>query len=173
MKKQLKWLVVVGVLVLTFGFFFSCSNEELQEFDQQALEDLGLAMSAAFSEVDFEGGENPGTITLTPPNEETGCITVTWTGYTDPTYGITVSGSLTFCVTVAQDGSSMTARATGTLNFTGAASQVDTVGWDVTITMTNLTSPEPTITISGWISLDGVKYAASGFTDITSLIPSP
>jgi hypothetical protein len=167
MKKTKKWLVVVGVIVVTLALFLSCDNGGgASQPSQGDIDNLGIAMGSAFEPITVTGDEETlslistdGSVTITPggtPQAPT--FTITWNNYTDPATNVTINGTMT--LSLSGDSSTLTVTMVGTLTVGNAP--ITTVAFNVTITV-DLTATTDGTTISGTITIDGSEFDAAGF----------
>ncbi len=172
MKKAKKGVLVFFIAVAVFLFVFGCDNaEKAATPSQQTVDNFGEMMGAVFSSEVMEyadptdpiPGTYPGsgcTVTVAG-DQSSGTITVVFTNYEDYYYDITINGTMT--ITYSYSGTSGTFTISGALTFTGTDASVSTVSFDVTLSATNMDTSESTVTVSGTITVDGVKYVASAF----------
>ena len=161
-------LVIIGVLVVMtalFVVFIGCENGA-PDPTQEDLDKLDAAMAIVFGEV--FGDELPEGVEMTgddPFAEGGGTGTITFTDYESSYYpGIIVNGSVT--MSSEQTGEyTGTITITGTLTFSGASAPVESVGFNLTITI-DMSSGDPEITISGTFSIDGEDFNAAGLVEM-------
>ena len=161
MRKKWNWFVLFGVVLTFFLVFSSCTTESFEQLTEEDMATLQAAMGVGFGELMELGEEDPLPSGITSEATE-GFMTLTFTNYTNPSYpGITVNGSLT--MSISGDENTFIITLTGNLTFTGTGAPVNTLGFNITITTTDPFGT-PTVTISGYIAMDGTKYDASTLT---------
>ncbi len=168
MKKTTRWLVVMGVIIITLALFLSCDNGGLEEPTNEDLAKFGAAMGPVFGgiddlcslpagiEIDPELCPEP----ATPPTQ----ITITFTNYTDPVSNITVTGFFAISdFAIDETTSEISMTMSGNLSFSGA--DVSSIDFRVTIVIGQ------DISLSGRITIDGTTFDASAFAIDPNSLP--
>jgi hypothetical protein len=158
-------LVIIGVLVLMtalFVVFIGCENGA-PDPTQEDLDKLGGAMAIALGDIEF-GYDEPGVaFTGDPYSSEGG--TVTFTDYENSSYsGILVNGSMN--MKISGSGDTFSVILSGTLTFSGSGAPVQSIGFNMTITVDISDPYNPVITVSGTFSIDGEEFNASGIGEL-------
>lgn len=176
MKKAKKKVFIFILVVSAFLFILGCDNaEKAATPSQQTVANFqamfdSISGSNAMYWVDLEPSaigepftESGSGYTVTfVGDQSSGTYTVVFTNYEDYYYDITINGTITMAYSFSGTSGSITIN--GTLTFTGTDATVSTIAFaDVAVSVTGLDTSSPTVTVSGTITVDGVKYDASAF----------
>jgi hypothetical protein len=164
MRKKWKGIIIVCFVLAVMGSFISCSTEELAQATDQDIANLGTAMGAAFTGLDYEIPPSGISVEFDDPQNPS-VITITWTNY--DAGGIIINGSLVMSISTTSE--TLSVYMVGTLTFSGLA-PVTSVALNMTATIDLVTFD---LTLFGHITIDDTKFDASSFVgfDPTAFMP--